>query len=190
MRGASRPRCRRRPRTPATVRSYQAGRSARATARTPRRPRATKSSASRRGRSRRRRRSGARRRSARDRTAAAAPRNRSTRSRRSASKNRASAVASIEVNTRNGLRASSIRVDRTERGRHHRHRGRGLAQVVVADRVHAERREEIGDLGEFAGAAHPDRAVAFGGDPLERAEPLVVAQRRRFTSVLTSTSVV
>jgi hypothetical protein len=36
-----------------------------------------------------------------------APMNRSTRSRKSGEKNRASAVASIEVNTRNGLRANS-----------------------------------------------------------------------------------
>ena len=64
-------------------------------------------------------------------------------------------------------------VDRAERRRHHRHRGGRLAQVVVAHRVHAEGREQIGDVGQLACAAHPDGAVAFGGDPVQRAEAFV-----------------
>ena len=59
-----------------------------------------------------------------------------------------------------------IRVDRAERCGHHRHGRRGVAQVVEPDRVHAEGRKQVGDIGEFARIADADRAVAFGGHPL------------------------
>ncbi len=49
-----------------------------------------------------------------------------------------------------GVVLQLIRVDRAERRRHHRHRWGGVAQVVEPDRVHAERREQVGDVGEFA----------------------------------------
>ena len=62
-------------------------------------------------------------------------------------------------------------IDRPERRGYHRHRRRRVAQVVEADRVHAERGEQVGHVGEFAGAADADRAVAFGGHPVQRAEP-------------------
>ena len=65
-----------------------------------------------------------------------------------------------------------ICVDRPEGGGYHRHRLGSVAQVVEADRIHAERGEQVADLGEFAGAADADRAVAFGGHPLQRAEPV------------------
>ena len=58
-------------------------------------------------------------------------------------------------------------VDRPERGGHHRNRRRRVAQVVEADRIHAERGEQVGDVGEFARAADADRAVAFGGHPVQ-----------------------
>ena len=42
-----------------------------------------------------------------------------------------------------------IRVDRPERGGYHGHRRGRVAQVVEADRIHAERGEQVGDVGEF-----------------------------------------
>ena len=65
-------------------------------------------------------------------------------------------------------------IHRPERGGHHRHGRSGLAQVVVADRVHSERREKVCDIGQFARCPDADRPVAFGGDPLDRSEPLGV----------------
>ncbi|KWX65734.1 hypothetical protein ASJ79_28135 [Mycobacterium sp. NAZ190054] len=70
-----------------------------------------------------------------------------------------------------------VRVDRAERGGHHRHRGRGLAQVVEPDRVHPERREQVGDLRQFGRRADADRAVPFGGHPSQRAEAVRVGMR-------------
>ncbi len=74
-------------------------------------------------------------------------------------------------------------VDRPEGGRHHRHRRRGVAQVVEADRVHAERSEEVGQVGKFSGAAYADRAVTFGGHPLQGAQPIGVRRACRMIAV-------
>ena len=56
--------------------------------------------------------------------------------------------------------------------RYHRNRRAGAAQVVITDRQHAERGEQLGDGGQFGRAADPDGAVPLGGDPLQRAETL------------------
>jgi hypothetical protein len=74
-------------------------------------------------------------------------------------------------------------VDRPERRGHHRHRRRRVAQVVEADRKHAECGEQVGDVGKFARAADADRAVAFGGHPVQRAEPFGVGPGRRALAV-------
>ena len=150
VRGASRPRCRRPPPTPRSARRTSRGRSVRGTARTrpPRRPRTVGPSGFRAAVGGDAPGLGDQRRIE---QLVARPRTARHRRRRSTSKKRASAVASIEVNTRNGLWSSCICVDRTEGGRHHRHRRRRVAQIVEADRVHAERREQVGDVGEFAG---------------------------------------
>ena len=62
-------------------------------------------------------------------------------------------------------------IDGTKRGGHHRNRRPRGAQIVVADRHHAERGEQVGDGGQFRRAADPDGAVPLGGDPLQRAQP-------------------
>ena len=97
---------------------------------------------------------------------------------------------------RNGLRASSSAaigrnaVDTTGTAD-----SRRVAQVVEADRVHAERGEDPRDLAQLGRRADPDRAVPFGGDPLDRpsrsARGAVGARRRRRSPrAATSTSVV
>ena len=61
-------------------------------------------------------------------------------------------------------------VDGPKSGRYHRNRRGRRTQVVVADRQHAERREQIGDGSQFGRAAHPNGAVSLGGDPPQRAQ--------------------
>ena len=182
MRGASRLRCRRPPPTPASAPRASRGRSAHGTGRT-RRPRRSRNAGAR---------SGSAPPSAAMRLASAisagsnnwrAPMKRSTRSRNPGEKKRASPVASIEVNTRNGLRANCVCIDRPERRGDHRNRRRRVAQVVEADRIHAERGEQVGDVGEFAGAADADRAVAFGGHPVQRAQPFAAGTRCRAVAI-------
>ncbi len=92
---------------------------------------------------------------------------------RSGVKKRRSSVTSIEVNMRNGLRSSSVGVDRTERRRHDRDgRLRRLAQVVEPDREHAERGEDRPTPAAVRRGADADRAVPLGGHAVDRAEPL------------------
>src|SRR5271163_3091797 len=64
-----------------------------------------------------------------------------------------------------------VPIDGPERGRNHRNRRNGVAQVVIADRDHAERGEQIGDSGQLVGRADPDRAVPLGGNSGQRAQP-------------------
>ncbi len=65
---------------------------------------------------------------------------------------------------------------RPEGGGDHRDRLRlGVAQVIEAGRVHAQRAEDPRHLGQFGGRPDPDRTVAFGGHPIQRTEPFRVA---------------
>jgi hypothetical protein len=52
--------------------------------------------------------------------------------------------------------------------------GGGLAQIVEAGRVHAERPEDACDLAHLPWRADADRAVALRGDPADGSEPLGV----------------
>ena len=112
-----------------------------------------------------------------------APMNRSTRSRRSGEKKRASAGRQHRGEHPERVAGQLVCVDRPERGGHHRNRRRRVAQVVEADRIHAERGEQVGDVGEFAGAADADRAVAFGGHPVQRAKPFAAGTRCRAVAI-------
>ena len=77
-----------------------------------------------------------------------------------------------------------LAVDGAEGGGDDGHRaGGGLAQVVEADRVHAEGGEDARDLAHLLRGADPDRAVALRGHPADAAQPLGVGaaggRRRR-----------
>ncbi len=104
-------------------------------------------------------------------------RNRSTRVRSPGEKKRASVVASIDVNTRNGLCSSSSgsvgrnAVDTTERATR-------VAQIVEADRIHAERREQVATSASSRGL--PTRIA-----PWRSAVTRCAAPSSRLTSALT-----
>lgn len=57
------------------------------------------------------------------------------------------------------------RIDRTKCRRDDRCGSRCAAQVVAANGVHTEAREQDGRLTQLRGSTEPDRAAAFRGDP-------------------------
>src|SRR5262249_13665963 len=94
----------------------------------------------------------------------------STRAGRSGSKYRRARGGGQGGEDRKGVGGGPVCFAGPTRGRHHGNGRVGRAQIVVAHRKHAERREQFGGGGQFGRAAHPDGAVPLGGDPSHRAQ--------------------